>query len=153
MAARSSASATSIQRDLQITRIFDAPRELVFRAWSEPAQMAHWWGPKGFTLPVCEMDFRPGGAYRLCMRSPEGNDFWVHGVYREIVAPERIVWSGTLDDQPSNETVMTVTFTEHEGKTQLTMHQTFDFESEATRGAEKGWNESLDRLAEALAAN
>ena len=152
MAARSDAAAESTQHELLITRIFDAPRALVFKAWTEPEHMARWWGPKGFTLPVCEMDFRAGGAYRLCMRSPAGHDFWVHGVYREIVPPERIVWTGTSDDEPGNETVMTVTFADYDGKTQLTMHQTFTFESDATRGARQGWNETLDRLAEALAA-
>ncbi len=150
MAVRSNAATESGERELLITRIFDAPRSLVFKAWTQPEHMVHWFCPNGFTLPVCEMDFRPGGAYRLCMRGPDGKDYWVKGVYREIVAPERIVWTGTLEDD-GNETMMTVTFAEHEGKTKLTVHQTFLLESFATRGARQGWTESLDRLAAYLA--
>ncbi len=155
MAAEINAATESDDRELLITRIFDAPRHLVFKAWTEPEHMVRWWGPKGFTLPVCEMDFRPGGALRLCMRSPEGRDYWVHGVYREIVEPERIVFvfTGITDEEgkPGFETVGTVTFADHEGKTRLTVHQTFVSESDAARGARQGWTESLDRLAEYVA--
>ena len=78
-------SATAEEGALVVTRIFDAPRTLVFRAWSTPEHLANWFRPTGFTLPSCQVDFRVGGSYRLCMRSPEGKDYWVHGVYREIV--------------------------------------------------------------------
>lgn len=93
MAARSSAATTdSAQRVLVITRVFDAPRDLVFKAWSEPERLVQWFGPKGFTSTVVgSMDPRPGGAYRFHMRGPGGSDHWVQGVYREIVEPERIV--------------------------------------------------------------
>ena len=150
MAAGTKATMESAERELVITRVFDAPRSLVFEAWTKPEHLVHWWGPKDFTLPFCKMEFRPGGAYRFCMRSPAGRDYWVRGVYREIVEPERIVWTGALDDEPGRETVMTVTFAEHEGKTKLTVHQTF-FDSDTTRGAQQGWTESLDRLADYLA--
>jgi uncharacterized protein YndB with AHSA1/START domain len=153
MAARSSAVAESAERELVITRIFDAPRSLVFKAWTEPEHMMRWWGPKGFTTPTCEMDVRPGGKLRLCMRSPEGRDYWVRGVYREVVEPERLVFTGRVDEEgkPGHETVMTVTFADHEGKTKLTVHQAV-FESVKGRdGASTGWTESLDRLAEHLA--
>ena len=81
----------SKQQELVIKRIFDAPRELVWDAWTEPEQIMRWWGPKGFSAPVAKIDLRVGGAYLNCMRSPEGKDFWSKGVFREIVAPERLV--------------------------------------------------------------
>jgi uncharacterized protein YndB with AHSA1/START domain len=151
MAARSSAAVESAERELVITRIFDAPRSLVFEAWTKPEHLVHWWRPNGFTLPVCEIDFRPGGTHRFCMRSPEGRDYWVRGVYREIVEPERIVWTAIMDEEgkPGRETVMAITFADYEAKTKLTVHQTFP-EPITTRSAHQGWNESLDRLAEYL---
>lgn len=153
MAAEINAATESADRELLITRIFDAPRHLVFKAWTEPEHMMRWWGPNGFTLPVCEMDVRPGGALRFCMRSPGGRDYWVQGVYREIVEPERIVFTvmAEEDGKPGPETVATVTFADHEGKTRLTVHQTFESVTTQTRGARQGWTESLDRLAEYLA--
>lgn len=153
MAAEINAATESADRELLITRIFDAPRHLVFKAWTEPEHMMRWWGPNGFTLPVCEMDVRPGGALRFCMRSPEGRDYWVQGVYREIIEPERIVFTvmAEEDGKPGPETVATVTFADHEGKTRLTVHQTFESVTTQTRGARQGWTESLDRLAEYLA--
>ncbi len=145
---------SSTDRELTITRVFDAPRHLVFKAWTDPRHLAHWWGPSGFTLPVCEMDFRPGGTYRFCMRSPEGRDSWVQGVYREIVEPERLVMSGgwlDADGKPGYQTVTTVTFEEHDGKTRLTLHNGV-FESVASRDSHRGgWSSSLDRLAEYVA--
>ncbi len=78
---------------LKIARILDAPRSLVFKVWTTPEHWAHWLGPRGFTTPSCEMDFRPGGAYRACIRSPEGTDYSMRGVYREIVEPDRIVFT------------------------------------------------------------
>src|ERR1700682_773282 len=78
--------------ELVITRIFDAPRELVFKAWSEPGRAMRWWGPQGFTTAHCEMDVQPGGAYRVCMRSPEGTEHWQRGVCREVVEPERLLF-------------------------------------------------------------
>src|SRR5512134_2988905 len=89
-AARNAAAETGGQ-ELVITRVFDAPRELVWKAWSEPEHFKRWWGPKGFTCPVCQIDFRVGGKFLGCMRSPEGQDFWSTGVYKEIVPLERIV--------------------------------------------------------------
>ena len=138
-----------VERELVITRVFDAPRSLVFEAWAKPEHMVRWWGPSGFTLPTCEMDFRPGGAYRLNMRSPQGREYGVKGVYREVVVPERIVFTCILDHNP-HEVLTTVTFAEHGGKTTLTVRQVFRAESDATRGAQQGWSESLDRLAEHL---
>ena len=87
--------------DFTITRIFDAPRELVFKAWTEPGHMTQWWGPRGFSNPICEMDVRNGGAYRLVMRSPDGVDYPIKGVFREIVRPERIVMTQDVSEHPA----------------------------------------------------
>jgi len=91
--------------------------------WTEPEHIAKWWGPKSFTLPGCELDFRPAGAYRFVMRGPDG-DYPVRGVYREIVRPERIVFTAILEDLPGHELLTKVTFADEGGKTKLTVRQT-----------------------------
>ncbi len=149
MAARNSAAAEPADRELVVTRIFDAPRALVFEAWTEPKHLMRWFAPNNFTVPVCEMEFRTGGKFRLCMRG-FGKDHWMNGVFREIVAPERIVWTALLDGD-RNEVLTTVTFADHERKTRLTVHQTFSIETDSTRGARQGWTETLEHLAEYLA--
>src|SRR5208282_1015543 len=119
MAARSSTATQSAERELVITRIFDAPRELVFKAWTDPRHVAQWWGPKGFTNPVCEMDVRPGGALRIVMRAPDGSEYPMTGIFREIVAPERLVFTNVAVDKagkPLLEGLTTVTFAEAGGK-------------------------------------
>ncbi len=155
MAAGSSAAVESTaDRELTITRIFDAPRPLVFKAWSAPEHLARWWGPSGYTLPRCEMDFRPGGAYRYCMRSPEGKESRVRGVFQEIVEPERLVMSGGWEDEQGkvgHETTTTIIFEDLGGKTRLTLHSGV-FESVASRDSHRGgWSASIERLAEYLA--
>jgi uncharacterized protein YndB with AHSA1/START domain len=140
----------SAERDLRITRVFDAPRALVFEAWTKPEHVKRWFCPNGFTVSACEMDFRVGGAYRLCM-SGFGNEHWVHGVYREIVVPERIVFTGILESD-GNETLTTATFADEAGKTRLTVHQTYSLETDSTRGARQGWTQTLEHLAEYVAA-
>jgi uncharacterized protein YndB with AHSA1/START domain len=153
MAARSNAAAEAAERVLVITRVFDAPRSLVFKAWTETEHLAHWWGPKGFTLPACTMDFRPGGAYRLCMRSPEGVDHWLRGVYHEIVEPERLVFTYAWEDaegRPNHETLVTVTFADHDGKTQLTLHHAVFATAAARDDHGRGWTQTLDHLGEYL---
>jgi uncharacterized protein YndB with AHSA1/START domain len=153
MAQRSDLAAPqSAANELTMTRIFDAPRDLVFKAWTAPEHMMHWFCPNGFTLPVCEMDFSVGGRFRLCMRASDGNEHWVNGVYREIVPVERIVWSGTMEHD-GNEILTTVTFADQERKTRLTVHQTYSIETDSTRGAHQGWTETLERLAVYLAGN
>jgi uncharacterized protein YndB with AHSA1/START domain len=144
------AAGAAAGREVVITRVLDAPRRLVFETWSNPEHLAHWWGPKDFTLPGCELDFRPGGAYRFVMRGPDGLDYPFHGVYREIVEQERIVFTAIIDNAPGNELVTTVTFAEHGGKTRLTVAQTVPTEPYA-RGQKQGWTESLARLAEYVA--
>ena len=137
-------------RELTITRVFDAPRSLVFDAWAEPEHLKRWFAPNNFTVPVCEMDFRAGGKFRLCMRG-FGKDHWMNGVFREIVKPERIVWTGMLDND-TNEVVTTARFEDLGSKTRLTVHQTYSIETDSTRGARQGWTETLEHLAEFLAA-
>ncbi len=114
-----------------ITRVFDAPRELVWKAWTEPEHMMRWWGPKGFTMISCRLDLRPGGVFHYHFRSPDGGDMWGKFVYREIVAPERLVYINSFSDKEGNtvpapfsppwpvEMHSTVTFSEQEGRTEV----------------------------------
>ena len=139
------------ERELLIVRVFDAQRELVFKAWSKPEHLTRWFGPEGLTMPVCEMDFRSGGIFRFAFRGPDGKEYPFDGSYVEIVEPERIVFRGNIHDVPGQDVMTTVTFDEHEGKTKLTVHQTYAFESDATRGASVGWSQTLDHLAEFVA--
>ena len=155
MAAKNNAATTAPDRELVITRLFDAPRQLVFKVWTDPSHLVRWWGPQGFTSTIIgPIDIRPGGAYRIHMRGPEGDDHWSQGVYREVVEPERLVMAGAWTDAQgkptSPETLLTVTFEEHQGKTKLTLHQAL-FASVTARDAHRGGlNSSLDRLAEYL---
>lgn len=156
MGVRSSASTESAEGVLVITRVFDAPRSLVFKAWTDPEHLVHWLGPRGFTNTILTCDVRPGGAYSIYMRGPEADDHWLQGVYREVVEPERIVMAGAWTDAngkpTSPETLLTIIFEEQAGKTKLTLHQAI-FESVTARDAHRdGWTSSLDRLAEYLAA-
>jgi uncharacterized protein YndB with AHSA1/START domain len=144
------------ERLLVITRVFDAPRALVFKAWTEPEHLARWWGPRGYSLPSCQIDLRQGGSYRFQMRSPRGEIHWWHGIVREIVEPERIVWTCSVNNADgtsiSAETLLTVTLEEYAGKTRLTLHQAI-FESTAIRDAHSnGWKDAFGRLAEHLAS-
>jgi uncharacterized protein YndB with AHSA1/START domain len=156
MAITPDAAALSAERELVITRIFDAPRRLVFEMWTAPEHLARWWGPHGSTTISAGMDVRPGGAWSRLMRTPDGRVIRKHGVYREIVAPERLVLTYVTDDlagNPGTETLVTVTFADLGGKTRLTLHQAV-FESVATREAHHGgWTSCLERLAEHLSAN
>ncbi len=134
-------------------RLLDAPRELVFAAWTSAEHLAHWFGPRGFTIHSCEADARPGGVFRLCMRSPEGVDYWVRGSYKEVAAPERLVIYCTADDakgvQRLEETI-TVSLAAEGGKTKLTLHATAagagPEAAKMLQGMEQGWGETLERL-------
>jgi len=155
MAAGSNVAAAPRELELVITRIFDAPRQLVFKAWTEPEHLVRWWGPQGFTLPSCNIDLRPGRAYRFHMRARDGTNHWLQGVYREIVEPERIVctfaWTDAAGQPTRPETLLTVTFEEHGAKTTLTLHQLV-FESVTARDEHReGWGGALERLTEYLA--
>lgn len=150
----SNASTEIGERELVISRIFDAPRELVFKAWTEPDHMVNWFGPRGFSSTILRSDLRPGGSYRFQMRGPDGVDHWTQGIYQEIVVPARLVltyaWGDAAGNRTRPETILTLTFEEHEGKTKLTLHQAI-FESVTARDAHnQGWSSSLDRLAEYL---
>ena len=151
MARSSSAPAQTAEPELIVTRIVDAPRALVFKAWVEPEHVARWWGPKGFTTTYCKMDIRPGGAYRCCMRSPEGTEHWKVGVYREIVAPERIVFTFAWEDAAGTtgpELLTTVTFDEYGTQTRLTLRQT-GFETVERRDDHRGgWTSCFERFAD-----
>lgn len=151
MTATANSTAATGARELIITRVFDAPPELVFDAWARSEHLVRWWGPKDFTLPFCELDFRVGGSYRFCMRSPEGENHWVYGEYREIAAPDRIVMTWNRENAAGelwSSTVVTLSF-EPAGKgTAFTLYQTL-FESVAYRDQhEFGWGQCLDRLGE-----
>ena len=153
MAARCETPKTS-EHGLLITRIFDAPRDLVWQVWTEPEHIARWWGPKGSTLPFWKADLRAGGSYRFQMRGPDGNDYWNQGMYREVVPPERLVMQGAWTDPEGNATspmmVTTVTFEEQSGKTKLTLRGS-GFESASVRDSHRGgWSGSFDRLADYL---
>ena len=141
-------------RTLVLTRVFDAPRARVFKAWTEPAEIARWWGPRGFVTIQCDMDVSVGGAYRFGMRSPAGTEHWKRGVFREIVPPERIVFTfawESADGRLGPELITTVTFAEDGAKTRLTLHQT-PFETVERRDDHgDGWTSTLERFADYLA--
>ena len=156
MPAKSAASNGSSRRDkseassraptLVIKRTFEAPRDLVWKVWSDPDQAKHWWGPKGFTLPFVEMDQRVGGKWRAQMRSPDGKDYWQHGVYREIVPPEKTVYTFIWDSEPEHEMLVTVTFATRGNKTEMTFKQEGFKSADEKAGHEDGWNQTFDRL-------
>jgi uncharacterized protein YndB with AHSA1/START domain len=138
-------------RELIVSRVIDAPRPLVFQAWIEPKQMARWWGPKGFVTVDYDMDVRPGGAYRFRMRSPEGTDHRKRGVYREIVAPERIVFTFAWEQPggtPGHETLITVTFEELGSRTRLTLRQGVFDTTTMCESHVQGWTSCLERFGE-----
>ena len=141
-------SNTSYQ--LLLEREFRAPREIVFEVWSEPKHLANWWGPNGFSMPSCEVDFRVGGKYRICMRSPEGEDHWVRGEYKVIDEPHRLVFTWLRENSDGSiwcDTLVEVDFESNGDSTHFRMHQS-GFGSAAHRDEHRGgWSECLNRLA------
>jgi uncharacterized protein YndB with AHSA1/START domain len=153
---------------LVMTRIFDAPQELVFEAWTEPERMKRWACPAGFTMPVCNIDPRPGGGFHYCRRSSDGLEYWQKGVYREVVVPKRIVLTEFRSDEEGNalrhptnpiwplELSSTLTFSEQQGKTILAIrmvpHSATEAESKSFEAAhellQKSIGAALDKLAE-----
>ena len=172
MGARNSAAAESIDRELVITRIFNAPRDLVWKAFTDRDRMAKWWGMKGLTTRVLELDLRPGGTFLYVMRMPDGREMCGKWVYRDIVAPELLVVVHFTTDETGKpiphpydpnlppEMLTTSRFREHAGRTTLELHSVPTNETPAQRAAfnklagamEEGFNNSLDLLDEYLAA-
>jgi uncharacterized protein YndB with AHSA1/START domain len=146
------------ERELTITRVFDAPRALVFKVWTDPKHLAQWWGPQGFTNPVCKFDARVGGELRIHMRGPDGAVYPMKGVIREFAPPERLVFTSIAIDAAGNhllEGVTTVLFDEQNGKTKLTVHAEAVAVGELAKaylqGMEMGWTQSIDKLEAYLA--
>jgi uncharacterized protein YndB with AHSA1/START domain len=139
------------QRELVITRVFDAPRELVFKAWTDARHAMSWWGPRDYPAIHMEMDLRPGGAWRGRLRSTaSGEELGLGGVFREVAPPERVVFTFAWEEEGERglETLVTVTFAELDGKTQMTFRQTPFQSIEERDGHRGGWSSSFDRLAD-----
>lgn len=141
-------------RELVITRVFNAPRELVFKLWTDPDHVKNWWGPKAHPSVEMKMVVRPGGTWRACLQSVEtGEKLWHKGVFREVIKPERIVFTFAWEEEGERglETIVTITFAEQNGKTQMTFHQA-PFQSVGERdGHQGGWRSCFDRLDEHIA--
>jgi uncharacterized protein YndB with AHSA1/START domain len=157
-----------VKNELVITRVFNAPPERVWKAWTDPEQARQWWGPKGFTAPVIQSDLRVGGKYLYCMRSPEGKDYWSTGTYKEIVPPRHIVITDSFADEHGNvvpaahygmegefplELTVDVTFEEVKGGTKFTLRHIGMPAGENSDLARQGWSESFDKLDAVLAAS
>jgi uncharacterized protein YndB with AHSA1/START domain len=150
-----------------ITRVFDAPRELVWRAWTDPDYFMQWWGPKGFTAPVCEIDLRVGGRFLCCMKPPDGPELWTGGEYHEIVPHERIVMSLYFTDSSGKRVEPAEYGVAHEaidgafdvvlledvgdGQTKLTYIGNEPLESAISSGQLEGWNQTLEKAAAVVA--
>ena len=163
--AKSNVAGERGKQEVFITRLFDAPRELVWQAWTDPNHFMLWWGPKNYACPICEMDLRVGGKYLYCMRSSEGKDYWGTGVFREIIPMERIAFTDSFADEQGNvvpathygmspdfpvEMLVTVTFEDQDGKTKMTLQHTGLPAGPDAEGTHQGWSESFDKLAESL---
>lgn len=158
-------------QEFVITRDFDAPREQVWRAWTEREQLMQWFGPSGFTMPHAKLDLRPGGIFHYGLRSPHGQEIWGKWTFREIIAPERLVVVTSFSDAQGGitrhpmapnwplETISTTTFEEHDGKTTITIRwapfEATELEmrafAEAHSGMQQGWGGTFAQLAEYLA--
>jgi uncharacterized protein YndB with AHSA1/START domain len=140
-------------REIVMTRVFDAPRRVVFEAWTKPEHVVHFFGPYGSTMAECEIDLRAGGTYRYVIRH-KGKDVGTRGVYREIVRPERLVVVEGMDDFPDQESFVTATFTEEDGQTTLTSHIVYASvearDAVVDMGMPEGAGQMFDRLAEHL---
>jgi len=162
--------ATQIKNKEEITirRIFDAPRNIIWKAWTDPELLKRWWGPKYFTAPVVNIDLRVGGRYLSSMRGPDGKDYWSTGMYREVVEPERLVMTDSFADEKGNvvpashygmtgewphELLVTLTLEEIGGKTKMTLRHEGIPAGMMRELTETGWSESFDKLAENIVAN
>ena len=157
----------SEERELVITRVFDAPREDVWNMWTESENIKKWWGPIGFTSPYAELDLREGGKYLYCMKGPDRKEYWSGGVFREVVPMVKITATDSFTDKYGNivpastyglteeypmELMLTVTFEdEDEGRTRVTIRHMGHPPGQDMEGARMGWTTSLDKFADALA--
>jgi uncharacterized protein YndB with AHSA1/START domain len=145
---------TPSDREIVMTRAFDAPRELVFKAYTDPTIIRPWWGWRDSTIIVDKLDLQPGGAWRFIGRQPDGNEYAFRGEYREIVPPERLVYTFEYEGMPGHILVETITFEEHDGKTTLTSVSVFDSVEDRdgmlATGMAEGAAESFDQLEEYL---
>lgn len=154
MTARKDNRVSTADREISATRVFDAPRELVWRAWTDPKHVAQWWGPNGFRNTIKQMEVKPGGTWLFTMHGPDGRDWPNKIVYIEVVEPERLVYvHGDPDDVDRFH--VTVTFEDENGKTRLSMRSLFETKEKRDRvvrevGAIEGMNQTLGRLAEHL---
>jgi len=142
--------------EIVVTREFNAPRHLVFEAWTRPEHLVKWWGPRSLTMTVCNVDLSIGGEYRFVLRSPEGEEYGFNGIYREIVRPDRLVHTFIFEPMPEHGSVVTVTFEESEGRTKVTettLHATREGrDGHLQSGMEEGMRETYDRLDDLLAS-
>jgi uncharacterized protein YndB with AHSA1/START domain len=160
-------SAVDETEQMVVTRVFDAPRDLVWKAWTDPKYVMQWWGPKGFTAPSCRMDFRVGGKFLCCMRAPDGQEFWNGGEYHEIVLHEKVVFSMYLCDAEGNKVEPAHYGMEHESiegaydvttfedfgndRTKLTFIGNETMENAKNSGQLEGMDQVLDKLAAVVA--
>jgi uncharacterized protein YndB with AHSA1/START domain len=146
--------ATPSDREIVMSRVFDAPRDLVFETHTTCEHMSNWWGPRRYEIASCDIDFRPGGAWRIVQRGADGEEHGFHGEFREIDRPERITWTFEYEGMPGHVSVQTVTFEEHDGKTTLTATVVLDSVEERDgmlqSGMVEGAAETYDRLDEYL---
>jgi uncharacterized protein YndB with AHSA1/START domain len=146
--------ATPTDREIVMTRVFDAPRDLVFEAHTSCEHLSRWWGPRKYEFASCEVDFRPGGAWRIVHRGPDGEEYGFRGEFREIVRPERITWTFEFEGMPGHVSVQTVTFEEQDGKTTLRATAGYETVEERDANLESGMvdgaAETYDRLDEYL---
>ena len=153
--AKSNLIAEPGKQEIIITSTVDAPRDLVFKAYTDPNAIPQWWGPRGLTTVVDQMDVRPGGIWRFVHRDADGNEYGFHGVYHDVVSPERIVSTFEFEGMPGHVLLATMTFEEQDGKTKLTDASVFqsveDRDGMLQSGMEGGASESMDRLDEYLA--
>ncbi len=153
------------KEEVIITRIFDAPRDIIWKAWTDPEMSKRWWGPKNFTAPVAAFDLRVGGKYLNCMRGPDGKDYWSTGIYREIVPGERLVMTDSFADEKGGvvpasyygmtgdwplELLVTMTLEEAGGKTKMVLRHEGIPSGLMREMTETGWSESFDKLAESI---
>ena len=145
-------ASSASRADMTIVRMFDAPRALVWKSWTDPKRLAQWFGPKGFTNPVCEADVRPGGIMRITMQAPDGTQYPMTAIYDEVVPLERLVWTASVEHggNVSFEIRQVTTFVERDGKTEVTLQAYITRATPEAAGAlsgmEEGWSMSRDKL-------